>query len=80
MTLLVMSNWNLQTGYAVFTLYGYQDDVLIFEVSNDQWGKAQVTLKGPYENYEYIPNFGSAVPDIDVDGELSRAYSRVTTG
>ena len=61
--MVVLSQRNdavVKTGRTDFTIQGYQDNRLIFEVTyNYNPGAApQVTLKGQFSDYLYVPRFG----------------------
>ncbi len=57
MAVLAMTEWNIKTGQGSFTIYGYQDGELIFEVYYTPGIQPTVTLHGPWEGIEYIPSF-----------------------
>ena len=64
MVVLDERNTVVKTGRASFTIRGYQNGELIFEVFYNFQGQPKVTLKGPYEGIEYTPTFSpsSLVP------------------
>ena len=67
MAVLVMTKWKMQASRHIFTIYGYDGDELIFEVTNTQFDEPIVTLRGKFEGDEYSPAFGpqtSAPPSI----------------
>jgi len=67
MSNLSMTKWEMQASRHIFTIYGYDGDVLIFEVTNTSYDEPIVTLHGPFEGEEYTPHFGpqtSAPPSI----------------
>jgi hypothetical protein len=61
------NNWKLHTTRDTFTLRGYQDGELIFEVFSTASATEPpvVKLYGPFEGMEYIPSFSRSVPERD---------------
>jgi hypothetical protein len=56
--LLYRNDAIVKTGRTEFTIYGYQDRELIFEVHYSNI-MPEVTLKGRFEGIEYVPTFGA---------------------
>jgi hypothetical protein len=52
-------NIKLKTPRHTFTIMGYQDGILIFEIHYENNMVPQITLHGPYEGVEYSPSFSS---------------------
>ncbi len=64
MASLINNNVILQTTHHNFTVKGYQDGELIFNVFSTATAHEAptVTLHGPFEGIEYIPSFGRVIP------------------
>jgi hypothetical protein len=67
MVALDISNIEQKTDLDKFTIYGYQDGELIFEVYYTFGIRPRVTFHGRFEGVEYEPDFNGASVDPDMN-------------
>ncbi|MCX6647018.1 MAG: hypothetical protein NTY09_11800 [bacterium] len=81
LVVLDRENIKMNTPRKQFTIYGYQDDVMIFEIHYSTNNDPDIILHGPFEGVEYAPSFSKQnpvytpdrIPGIDSSRALSRA-------
>jgi hypothetical protein len=67
LVVLDRENIKMNTPRSGFTLYGYQDDVLIFEIHYQTNNEPDIILHGPFEGTQYIPAFSKYQPGNSPD-------------
>jgi len=75
LVILDRENIKMNTPRKQFTIFGYQDDVMILEIHYETNNDPDIILHGPFEGVEYAPSFSKQYPVYSPDG-----FPRIESG